>query len=131
MAKKTETTQLTPAEVLRKGWLAYLGVYGAAFDRVKPLITDKPADILEDLIAKGEKVEATAQDVAEDVRERASDFYGEGMDRVREYMPSMNKGSSRVEELEAEIAVLTKKVATLSKKPAAKRATKTRAKKAA
>ena len=133
MAKKTETTegnettQLTPAEALRNGWLAYLGLYGAAYERVKPL-TEKTAGIVEDLIAKGEKVEANAQDVAEDVRARTNGVYGENFARVRKYFPSFVTKADRVDELEAEVEALNKKVAALTKKPAAKRATKTAAK---
>jgi len=127
MAKKTETIQIKPAAVLRNGWLAYLGLYGAAFERVKPL-TSKYADALEGLIAKGEDVEANAQDVVEDVRERATDFYGEGVNRVRRFLPGAISDTGRIEELEAEIDALNKKVAAMTKKPAAKRTTKSRAK---
>lgn len=130
MAKKTETVQITPAEALRKGWLAYLGLYGAAYERVKPL-TAKAAETFEGLIVKGEKVEDEAQEIVDTVRDRATGFYGEGFARVRKFVPSIVSKNSRVEELEAEIEVLNKKVAALTKKPAAKRTTKSRAKKAA
>ena len=122
MAKTTETTQVTPAEMLRKGWLAYLGLYGAAYERVKP-VTEKYVGVFEDLIAKGETVETNAQEVAETVRERASGFYGEGISRVRNFVPSPAK-AGRVQELEAEIEELNKKVAALTKKPATKKTTK-------
>lgn len=124
MAKKTETIALTPREAVRKGWLAYIGLYGAAYERVKPLGA-KAVATFEDLVAKGEFVEDQAQDVVETVRERTNDFYGEGFARVRNFMPKMpvaNKG--RVEELEAEIEALNKKVATLTKKTSSKRTTK-------
>ncbi len=130
MAKKTETTETTermPAEILRNGWLAYLGLYGAAYERVKPL-TEKTAGIFEDLIAKGEKVEANAQDVAEDVRARTNGVYGDSVARVRKFFPSFVAKAGRVDELEAEVEALNKKVAALTKKPAAKRTTKTTSK---
>lgn len=129
MAKKTETpevnetTQLTPAEALRNGWLAYLGLYGAAYERVKPL-TAKTAGIFENLIAKGEKVEANAQDVAEDVRARTNDLYGDSFAGIKKFLPEFVGKNDRVDELEAELEALSKKVAALTKKPAAKRATK-------
>ena len=129
MAKKTETKTTTPAEMLRKGWLAYLGLYGAAYERVKPL-TGKYTDVLEDLIAKGETVENNAQEVAETVRERATGFYGERINRVRNFVPSVAR-KNRVEELEAEIEALNKKVASLSKKTATKTTRKAATKKAA
>ncbi|GJL95119.1 MAG: hypothetical protein DHS20C05_15240 [Hyphococcus sp.] len=129
MAKETqtedqnETLEITPKEVLRKGWLAYLGLYGAAYERVKPY-TAKANSTLEDLIAKGETVETNAQEVVGDVRERANSFYGKRASKVRSFMPSFMNRNDRVEELEVEIAALNKKVAALTKKPAAKRATK-------
>ena len=122
MAKKTEIEQLTPAEMLRKGWLAYLGLYGAAYERVKPFTT-KYADVFEDLVEKGETVETTAQEAAGTVRERATGIYGQSVERVKNFVPTA-ESTSRVEDLEAEIAALNKKVTALSKKPAAKRTTK-------
>ncbi len=130
MAKTTqttetiETTQLTPADALRNGWLAYLGLYGAAYERVKPL-TEKTAGIFEELIVKGEKVEANAQDAAEDVRTRANSFYGDNFAGIRKFFPEFVAKSSRVDDLEAEIEALNKKVAALTKKPATKRTSKT------
>ncbi|MEM8770683.1 MAG: hypothetical protein AAGD92_03430 [Pseudomonadota bacterium] len=123
MAKKEEV--ITPTEALRKGWLAYIGLYGAAFERVKPL-GEKARATFDTLVTKGEEVEGQAQDVVENVRERTNGFYGEGFDRVRKYMPRfpMPTSQGRVEELEAEIAALNKKVTALTKKPAAKRTTK-------
>lgn len=126
MAKKTETAKITPAEAVRKGWLAYLGLYGAAFERVKPM-TEKYADVFETLVAKGANVEANAQEVAETVRERATGIYGENVERFRKFVPSVVARKSRVEELEAEVEALNKKVEALTKKPAAKRATKAKA----
>ncbi len=123
MANKTENVQITPAEALRKGWLAYLGLYGAAYERVKPLTT-KAGETLEQLIAKGEVVETNAQEVAGDVRERATNLYGESFTNVRRFVPSFVGRADRVEELEAELAALNKKVAALTKKSAAKRTTK-------
>lgn len=126
MAKKTVKIETTPAEVLRKGWLAYLGLYGAAYERVKPL-TAKAGLAFEDLVAKGETVETGAQELAGDIRVRAEGVYGDGLARVRNVMPKLGGERARVEELEAEVAALNKKIASLTKKPA-KRAAKTRAK---
>lgn len=125
MAKKTETEHLTPTEALRKGWLAYIGLYGAAYERVKPL-SAKAAATFEDLVAKGETVEDQAQDVVETVRERTNGFYGAGFERFRAMIPAIPVPArrNRVDELEAEIAALNKKVASLSKKPAVKRTRK-------
>ncbi len=118
MTEQVETTPITPKEVLRKGWLAYLGLYGAAYERVKPL-TNKAGETIEQLIVKGETVETNAQEVVGDVRERANSFYGKGASRVRRYMPEFVAGAERVDELEAEIAALSKKVAELTGEPEA------------
>lgn len=134
MTKKTENTQIKPAEALRNGWRAYLGVYGVAIDRIRPQFEDLPEmanDLYGDLVAKGEEVEIKAQDIAEDVRERVTDFYDDQFSNVSRFFPKGVAGNGRVEELEAEIAVLNKKITALTKKTAAKRTTKSRAKKAA
>lgn len=129
MAKTNETTQLKAAEALRNGWLAYLGLYGAAYERVKPL-TEKYADVFGDLIAKGETIEAGAQERVETVRTRAQGIYAERLEdrieKVRGFMPKfpVPARKARIEELEAEIEALNKKVAALTKKPATKKATK-------
>lgn len=129
MARKTEEKTeivLNAREAVRKGWLAYIGLYGAAYERANALVTGKGADMFEGFVAKGEEVETRAQDAMETVRERAQGFYGErfNMDRMTKLFPNPVANKNRVEELEAEVEALTKKVATLSKKPAAKRTTK-------
>lgn len=123
MAKKTETP-LTPRDAIRKGWLAYLGVYGAAYQRAETILTGKGADIFEEFVEKGEEVETRAQDAIADVRERASEMYGDRFDGLRRFMPAVKANTGRVEELEAEVAALNKKLATLTKKKATKRAAK-------
>ncbi len=127
MAKKTETA-LNPRDAIRKGWLAYLGVYGAAYERAEAILTGKGVDIFDEFVEKGEEVETRAQDAFADMRERAHEVYGERLnfDRFRKILPLNNAGKGRVEELEAEIAALNKKVATLTKtkKRSAKRPTK-------
>ena len=122
MAKNTE--QLTPREAIRKGWLAYLGVYGAAYERAEAILTGKGAEIFEDFVSKGEKVEDRAQDAIADMRERANEMYGERFDGFRRFFPQNKASKGRVEELEAEVAALNKKIATLTKKKTAKRSAK-------
>ena len=132
MAKKTETA-LTPREAIRKGWLAYLGVYGAAYDRAEAILTGKGAEIFEEFVEKGEAVENRAQDAFADVRERAHEMYGDRLnfDRFRRFFPQNKASKGRVEELEAEVAALNKKLTALTKKKTAKRSAKKAAKKAA
>lgn len=129
MARKTETkteTTLGAREAIRKGWLAYIGIYGAAYERANALVTGKGADMFEGFVAKGEEVETRAQDAIETVREQAQGLYGERFDleQVTKFFPNPLAQKTRVEELEAEVVALSKKVATLSKKPAAKRTAK-------
>ena len=125
MAKKTETA-LTPRDAIRKGWLAYLGVYGAAYERAEAILTGKGAEIFEEFVEKGEAVETRAQDAFADVRDRANEMYGERLnfDRIRRFFPHNKAAKGRVEELEAEVAALNKKVAALTKKKASKKAAK-------
>lgn len=121
MAKKTET--ITPREAIRKGWLAYIGMYGAAYDRATQVLTGKGAEIFEEFVAKGEEVEDRAQDAVESFRERANiNTERFSLEGLRNMLPAARK--SRVEDLEAEIEALNKKVASLSKKKTAKRTTK-------
>ena len=127
MTKKTETA-VTPREAIRKGWLAYLGVYGAAYERAEAILTGKGVEIFEEFVEKGEEVETRAQDAFADIRERANEAYGDrfSFDGIRRFIPSRHSSKGRVEELEAEIAALNKKVATLTKtkKKTSKRATR-------
>jgi len=131
MAKAQEKQIVKPVEVIRNGWLAYLGLYGAAYERVKPRfenLGDKTADFFGELVEKGETIEATAQDHLADARERATDAYDNGFTKVRNIMPKIVPANDRVEELEAEIEVLNKKIATLGKKTATKKTARKTAK---
>jgi len=133
--KKVETETLKVTDMVRKGALAYVGLYVAAYDRVKPLIAetgDKAEKFFGELVEKGETVEAQAADVATTAKSRAFDFAA----KAREIMPTLPKAANdRVAELEAEIAKLNKKVAAkakaTSKKAAKVKTQKTTAKKAA
>ena len=132
MAKAQEKQIVNPVEVVRNGWLAYLGLYGAAYERVKPRfenLGDKTADLFGELVEKGETIEASAQGRFSDVRERANGFYGNGFEKVRDFMPKF-QGDERVEELEEEIEALNKQIAMLSKKTTAKKATRKTTKRA-
>ena len=123
MAKAQEKQIVNPVEVIRNGWLAYIGLYGTAYERVKPRfenLGEKTADLFGELVEKGETIEATAQDHFADARERATGIYGNSFEKVRDFMPKM-ASNDRVQELEDEIDALNKKIATLSKKTAAKK----------
>jgi len=114
-----ETTELNAVEAIRKGWLAYLGAYGLAFERAKPAISDLKAKYVElfgDLVEKGEEVEATAKEQMVDVRDRAKGVYGAGFEKVRAFIPA-RAANDRVKELDAEVEALTKNLEA-AKQPA-------------
>ncbi|MCB2097579.1 MAG: hypothetical protein KDE05_08105 [Parvularculaceae bacterium] len=119
-----ETVEVNAAEAIRKGWLAYLGAYGLAFERAKPAlatIKEKYAEIFGDLVEKGEEVEATAKEQMVDVRDRAKGVYGAGVEKFRAIMP-VRAANDRVKELEAEVEALTKKLEAAKKPARTKRA---------
>lgn len=120
-----ETKEINAADAIRKGWLAYLGAYGLAFERAKPALktlTDKYAELFGDLVEKGEEVEATAKEQIVDARDRAKGVYGAGVEKFRAILPIRGVANDRVKELEAEVEALTKKLATKSKRTAVKTA---------
>lgn len=133
--KKVEAQTRNVTGVIRKGALAYVGLYVAAYDRVKPMIAttgDKAEKFFGELVEKGETVEAQAGEVATTAKTRAFAFAA----KAREALPTLPKAANdRVAELEAEIAKLNKKVKAKAK-ATSKKATKvvtekTTAKKAA
>lgn len=125
----------------RRGTLAYVGLYGAAFEMAKTRFENAKTQLesarknsgtfFDTLVAKGEELEAKAGDMMKDTQEKVSKTYEEGTERVKSVLPKT--AANRVEELEAEIATLNKKIVAMSKKsrPAAKKTTTTKAKKAA
>ena len=141
MAKTTKKTEAKAAKtsVIRKGALAYLGLYGVAYERavmraeqVKDLYAAKVKGSTEglftDLVARGEKVEElalkTAKDTATTARERAVETFETTTQKVKAAVPF--GANDRVEELEAEVTALNKKITALSKKAKpAKKTTKT------
>ncbi|MGV6801081.1 MAG: hypothetical protein ACWA5L_04080 [bacterium] len=127
MVKLRET--IKPAtNTLRKGWLAYLGVYGTAYDQILPHLENAAAntsDIFSMLVLKGENLEATAQETMGELRETATKRYTKRAEQVRKLMPFGTNDNDRVAELEDEIAALNKKITSLKKKATpAKKTTK-------
>jgi len=117
-AKKAEV-QATSA--IRKGTLAYLGLYGFAAERaakraeqVKTFYANTTDGLLEDLIARGEKVEKLVVGTAKTAQTRAVETFETTTDKVKSAVPF--GANDRVEELEAEIKTLNKKISALSKK---------------
>lgn len=122
---KTAQTQLTKStEAIRKGFRAYIGLYGTAYDRIVPVVENARKNY-DEWATKGEELENAAQDFAKDFRSNAKKTVEGTVGKVRSALP--RAANDRVEELEAEIARLNKKLSTTAKKApkkAVKRATK-------
>lgn len=120
-AKKTAKTEtVKPAAILRKGALAYVGLYGAAYQRAKmrsATLRTAANDLFGTLVEKGTEIEAQALDITKDARVKAVKTAETTSEKVRAFFPKA-AANDHVAELEAEIAKLNKKVATLTKKAA-------------
>ena len=128
--KTAKTTKSTKAAIkvekkstsaLRKGALAYLGLYGFAAERatkraeqVKALYTNTTDGLFQDLVERGEQVEKFALGTAKTAQKRAVETFETTTDKVKSAVPF--GANDRVEELQAEIQSLNKKISALSKK---------------
>ncbi len=122
-AKKVEAK--TPS-ALRKGALAYLGLYGFAaeratkrIDQVKEIYANATDGLFDDLVERGEKVEQLALGTAKTAQKRAAETIETTTEKVKSVVPF--GANDRVEELEAEIETLNKKITALAKKASAPR----------
>ena len=125
-AKTTKKVEAETTSALRKGTLAYLGLYGFAAERatkrveqVKALYTNATDGLFEDLVARGEKVEEAALETAKTAQKRAVETFETTSEKVKSVVPF--GANDRVEELQAEIKTLNKKISALSKKAATPR----------
>ncbi len=141
--KKAETTKTslvsnlktnlkTPA-IVRKGFRAYVGMFGAAYEAAQPVF-EKAVKNYDDYAARGEKLETLATTYAKDTRKSVTEFakarFEKRRKQLRAIVPgaapqghSLHSANDRVQELEAEIAKLNKKIASKAK-TAAKKVTK-------
>jgi len=126
-AKTAKMTFKTPA-IMRKGFRAYVGMYGAAYEAAMPVF-NKALKNYNDYAAKGEMLETAATTYAKDTSKTAREFAASRFEKrsaqLRSFIPGV--ANDRTVELEAKIAKLNKKIASLSKtapKKAAKRVTK-------
>jgi hypothetical protein len=132
-AEAVETRTQRVTSVLRKGALAYVGLYGAAYERAKlrteqvRTAADKARaqgeEFFGDLVIKGEKIEKQAGKMAKDAQNTVVETYEDTSEKVSErvkgFVPSKIlpfSANDRVEELEAEVVALNKKISALSKK---------------
>lgn len=108
---KTQITKST--EAARKGFRAYVGVHGAAYDRIVPVFKTASKNY-NNWAQKGEELENAAQSYAKDFRANAQKTVEGTVGKVRSALP--RAANDRVEELEAEIDRLNKKLSTAAKK---------------
>jgi len=124
-AKTTKATKAAQKEtlkataLLRKGVSAYIGLHGVAYDRAKfrfEQVRGATDGFFDTLVEKGEAIEAKATVFAKDAQAKATETFEDTTAKVRGVLP---KGANdRVEELEAEIAKLNKKITAKTKKAA-------------
>ena len=123
-AKKAAATtdeKFNVVEAARKGALAYVGLYGYAYDRAKvrfeqarELATTSTTGLFGELVEKGEGVEVEATKLFKNAQVQALKTYGQGSEKVKAALPKF--ANDRVSELEAEVIALNKKITALSKK---------------
>lgn len=131
MAKRKqaqEVTQFNAAEIVRRGWLAYIGAYGVAFERAKPAfakLTERYSEFFGELVEKGEEIEATAKEQIVDARDRAKSIYGASVEKLQGFVPQF-AANDRAEDVAVEARKTVKKVAAKARKTtrAVKRAVK-------
>jgi len=125
MAKTAQKQAKKTSFALRKGFRAYVGLYSAAYDRIVPVVKTAGKNY-DELAEKGEKLEVAAQNFAKDFRVNAQKTVEGTVGKVRSALP--RAANDRVEELEAEIARLNKKLTAKTRKApkkTVKRAVKT------
>jgi polyhydroxyalkanoate synthesis regulator phasin len=124
-AKTTKKTAAKKAEVsnIRKGALAYIGLYGLAYERAQmraDQLKTASGELFETLVKKGEVLEGKGLELTKDTRAKATDMVETSVETVKNVVPFGGR-DNRVEELEGEVAALNKKIAALSKKATATR----------
>lgn len=125
MAKTTDTntTVNTVTTALRKGTMAYLGLYGTAFARTKMRFKQVKAStdgLFDTLVARGEMIETQALSTLKTAQAKVTTTVETGTAKVRDVMPTAS--NDRVAALEAEIATLNTKIAAMAKTAKPKKA---------
>jgi len=130
MAKtKIETTAtvkpvLKATELLRKGTRAYIGLYGAAFQRVQMRFEQGKGatdGLFTDLVSRGTEIETRAVNLAMVAQTKTMERLSTVTDKAANFVPVA--ANNRVAELELEVAQLNAQIEDL-----AKRAKKSKAK---
>ena len=116
-AAKKDTVKTTA--LLRKGVLAYVGLYGAAYERAKfrfEQVRGATDGLFDTFVEKGEELEAKATILAKTAQDKASETFADTSAKVKGVIPAAS--NDRVAELEAEVTALNKKISALTKKAA-------------
>ena len=114
--KTVETTTPKAAELLKKGALAYVGLYGFAYDRAKlraEQVRVAANDLFEDLVKRGTELEGGALKATQDLREKATETVETGTERFNKFFA---RKDARVVELKKEIERLNAELTTKAKK---------------
>ena len=122
-AKKTTKAKQANVSTIRKGALAYVGLYGLAYERAQmraDQLKTASGELFETLVKKGQVLETKGLEMTKDTRAKATDMVETSVETVKNVAPFGGR-DNRVEELEAEVAALNKKISALSKKATATR----------
>lgn len=114
---ETQTATTKATNVLRKGTLAYIGLYGTAYTRAQTRFTQlkTSTDVLFNaLVARGEVIEGQAGTYFKTAQSKVKTTVETGTEKVRGVLPKAS--NDRVSELETEVATLNKKIAAMAKK---------------
>lgn len=85
MSDNETETRFNSRQAIRKGFLAYLGLYGTAYDSARKFVNGKGTDLFNDIVKKGEVMESQAQDSYEDFRQRLSQKYAEQVESIEKF----------------------------------------------
>ena len=130
--EETEAVILRARRLAHTGFRAYLGLFGKTYDFAKGRVekrlaqlnelTGEREELMEDLVKRGETLEAQAIVAANDARAKVVELVAEGAERVRDIVPASSR-EDRVEELEAQVEKLNAKIRAASKTAKAKTTT--------
>jgi len=113
----------------RKGALAYVGLYGAAYERAQMRfgqLKSSTDGLFDQLVERGEELEVKAGETFKGTREMVSERFEDGTEKVKSYLPT--SANDRVEQLQAEIEALNKKIVAMGKKASVSAKTKAKMK---
>jgi len=127
-----EEETLKASAIIRKGALAYVGLYGAAYEQAQTRfaqVREARLDMFEKLVKRGEKIEADAKARFEDVQEQASDVYADTAEKVKSALPIF--ANDRTVEVKVTAKKPAKKTGASKAKTTVKKTTRKTTKKAA